>query len=170
MFKQTNPRKKNAVDAVMDLHAGFVRRILAMIYDAFLVAAIALLASGIGVGVVYLLNMMGFIELTGYQDISDYLASASPASSIFALWLCLAILSFYLYFLTKGGQTLGMRAWKIKLINARPGESEQLSPSQILIRLTTAAFGLGNLICLFDSKNRAFQDYWAETKMVQLDK
>ena len=43
--------------------------------------------------------------------------------------------------------------------------------TQALIRLATSAFGLGNLMCVFNRERpRAFQDIWAECEVVVLSK
>ncbi len=43
--------------------------------------------------------------------------------------------------------------------------------TQALIRLATSAFGLGNLLCVFNRAHpRAFQDIWAECEVVVLGK
>ena len=72
------------------------------------------------------------------------------------------------WFWTRAGQTIGMRAWRLRIQNA---DGSNIRITQALIRLATAAFGLGNLMCLFNRKApRAFQDIWSECEVVVLGK
>jgi len=75
---------------------------------------------------------------------------------------------FYVYFWCKGGQTIGMRAWRLKVRNL---DGTQITKPQALIRAITALLGLGNLLVLVDFKNkRSLQDYLAKTEVITLSK
>ncbi|MGL5303961.1 MAG: RDD family protein, partial [Aeromonas sp.] len=66
------------------------------------------------------------------------------------------------------GQTIGMRAWRMRIQNE---DGSPIRVTQALIRLATSAFGLGNLMCVFNRQRpRAFQDIWAECEVVVLSK
>ncbi len=102
-----------------------------------------------------------------YQDASDLLSSHPIWSPVYTVYLALVWIYFFVYFWTRGGQTLGMRAWKMHICTE---EGHHISATQALIRLATSGFGLANLTVLFDTKKRGFHDIWAKTKVVVLPK
>jgi uncharacterized RDD family membrane protein YckC len=71
---------------------------------------------------------------------------------------------------TRGGQTLGMRAWRIRVVAADGGA---LPWPRALLRFTVAlvsfaAFGLGFLWCLLDRDRRAWHDLAARSACVRV--
>ncbi len=143
------------------MQAGFWRRMGAWLYDAMLLIGVLFLTGGLCIGLVSLAASAGLIDLTGYLDASDYLGQ----SAWFQLTLALVTLYFYIGFWIKGGQTLGMKAWKLYLQNL---DGERINVTQGLIRCGTSAFGLGNFLVLIDPYNRSFQDQWASTRMIYI--
>ena len=142
--------------------AHFFKRIGAYIYDLFAVAALLMLAAILAILVVIVGNKTGLINLSAYQDIADYLAH----SLIFVAYLAAVVIAFYAYFWTNGGQTIGMKAWRLRVQNS---DGSDITLTQSLIRMATSAFGLGNLMAVFSDRN-AFQDLWAECEVVVLSK
>jgi uncharacterized RDD family membrane protein YckC len=147
--------------------AGFFRRVAALIYDGLLIIAIEMIAAGIVIAILEALVATGLFNYGIYLDASDYLTQHPVWSSVFTLYLGAIWLGFFAYFWSKAGQTLGMRAWKLRVQNEG---GSNISVSQALIRAGTSAFGLGNLTVLIDPKKRAFQDMWAKTQVVVLPK
>ena len=77
-------------------------------------------------------------------------------------------LVFFGYFWTKSGQTIGMRAWRLKV---QTHQGNLISWPQAIIRSISALLGLGNLVVLVDFKNKkALQDYLSKTEVVTLTK
>ncbi|HEY7865641.1 MAG TPA: RDD family protein [Psychromonas sp.] len=142
--------------------ANFLKRAGAYIYDLFAVSALLMLAGILAIIVVIIADNTGLINLDAYRDVADYLAS----SQIFALYLAIVLIGFYGYFWTKAGQTIGMKAWRLRVQNS---DGSNISFTQSLIRMATSAFGLGNILVFFGNKS-AFQDQWAECEMVVLTK
>ncbi len=66
---------------------------------------------------------------------------------------------FYLWFWTHGGQTLGMRAWRMRLIKAN-GEPVRLPQALLRLPLALVAWSsvVGLVWCLFDPRGRALHD------------
>ncbi len=147
--------------------AGFFRRLGAWIYDALIVMAILMMAGGVVVAVLEALVAAGLMSYAPYQDASDLLSSPPIWSPVYTVYLALVWIYFFVYFWTRGGQTLGMRAWKMHICTE---EGHHISATQALIRLATSGFGLANLTVLFDTKKRGFHDFWAKTKVVVLPK
>ncbi|KFN18467.1 RDD family protein [Aeromonas bestiarum] len=143
--------------------AGLLRRLGALLYDYLVVISLLIIAGFIGMGVAHLLLATGAATIPEGKDASWLLTSP-----IYSAWLAFIICGFYTWFWTRAGQTIGMRAWRLRIQNA---DGSNIRITQALIRLATAAFGLGNLMCLFNRKApRAFQDIWSECEVVVLGK
>jgi uncharacterized RDD family membrane protein YckC len=72
----------------------------------------------------------------------------------------------------RGGQTIGMRAWRLRVVDADGGV---LSWPRALLRFIVAcvslgAFGLGFVWCLFDARKRGWHDIAARSVLVHLSK
>ena len=153
--------------AVQHPSAGLLRRLGALIYDYLVVTSLLVIAGFIGMGVAKLLLVTGMASVPAGED-TVWLLTRHPLSLIYTLWLAFVICGFYTWFWTRAGQTIGMRAWRLRIQNE---DGSNIRITQALIRLATAAFGLGNLMCLFNRKApRAFQDIWAECQVVVLSK
>jgi uncharacterized RDD family membrane protein YckC len=73
---------------------------------------------------------------------------------------------------SRGGQTIGMRAWRIQV---RATDGNALPWPRALLRFTLAlasllAFGLGFAWCLLDRRRRSWHDIVARSELVQLDR
>ena len=127
---------------------GFFRRLAAQIYDTFLLIAILILANGF----LYLLA-------TG-ELIRDY-------QLVQRIYLVTISFLFYGWFWTHGGQTLGLRAWKIKVLTL---DQKPISWKHALLRFTTAIFswgflGLGFLWVLLNKNGYSWHDYLSKTTL-----
>lgn len=164
--KQVQPTPPSSVTPQFP-SAGLLRRIGALIYDALVVASLLIIAGFIGMGVAKLLLVTGMASVPAGED-TVWLLTRHNLSLIYTLWLAFVICGFYTWFWTRAGQTIGMRAWRLRIQNE---DGSNIRVTQALIRLATAAFGLGNLMCLFNRKKpQAFQDIWAECEVIVLSK
>ena len=130
--------------------AGLFKRLAALFYDSLLLLAIWFIATAI------------LLPLTGGQAIR-----ANPLLTSYLLFISFF---FYAWFWMHGGQTLGMRAWKLQLQNMRPGP---ISWWQVLLRFMVALLsallcGLGYLWMLIDKQKLTWHDRYSETRVVQL--
>jgi uncharacterized RDD family membrane protein YckC len=85
-------------------------------------------------------------------------------------YLLTVIAGFYVYFWTHGGQTLGMRTWRFRVVREGGGP---LSTADALRRFAWAALGiaplgLGLWWCLFDDEGLAWHDRRSRTRLVLL--
>ena len=148
--------------------AGFWRRFASLVYDTLAIIAFSMLTV-----VLYLFAIQGLISidivaLGNAEDVSALIQNSLLLSSIRSVLLLIVALTFFGYFWTKSGQTIGMRAWRLKV---QTKEGQLISWSQSLIRSVTALLGLGNLLVLIDFKNKkALQDYLSKTDVVTLTK
>lgn len=131
------------------------RQLAAILYDALLVFAVLVVGAAL---VVIPLGMLGH-EL-------------APGNPWFRLYLLALIVAFYSYFWMRGGQTLGMRAWRIRLVRADGGA---IGLRDALLRLLAAtlswgACGLGFLWVLVDPGGLSWHDRLSSTRLVLLQK
>ncbi|PMH42511.1 hypothetical protein BCU68_13810 [Vibrio sp. 10N.286.49.B3] len=147
--------------------AGLFRRSAALLYDALIIIAIEMIAAGIVIAILEALVAIGILNYGIYRDVSDLLTQHPLWSPLFTFYLAAVWIYFFVYFWTKAGQTLGMRAWKLQI---QTKEGLSITPTQALIRLGTSGFGLANLTVPFDPEKRGFHDIWAKTQVVVLSK
>ncbi|MBF5055719.1 hypothetical protein Y5W_01013 [Alcanivorax sp. 521-1] len=124
--------------------AGLFKRLMALVYDGFLVVALWFVSAGL---FVILYNHSGLPT----QDING-VTRADPVilkGVLFPL-LLIETWSFYAWFWLHGGQTLGMRAWRLQVRDYRGGP---LRPWQTVARFAAAGLswlllGAGYLVVL----------------------
>lgn len=128
-----------------------LRRLAAILYDTFLLVAVLFFAAAL-----------------------PLLFSSGEASGRFnpwmTAWLLLVGFLFFGWFWTHGGQTLGMRAWRIQIRSTAGGT---VTWRHALLRylaalLSWAAFGLGFWWSMIDQKRLAWHDRCSGTVLVVL--
>lgn len=146
--------------------AGFWRRFASLIYDSLVVISLSMLTAILYFAAIQSLIALGFIPQT--EDPAAFIQDSPLLYGIRSVLFVGVNIVFFAYFWTKSGQTIGMRAWCLK-VQTRDGEL--ISWPQAVIRSVTALLGLGNLVVLVDFKNkRALQDYISKTEVVALTK
>ena len=132
------------------------RQLAAMLYDSFLLLALFIL--------------VGFIFVIGNGG-----ERLKPGSGLLygfrlALLACWAL--FYGYFWSAQGQTLGMRAWRLLLVDER-GASLKFGPALyrwLMALITCLPLGLGLFWRLWDRDGRTLYDRWSHSRLYVLDK
>jgi uncharacterized RDD family membrane protein YckC len=128
---------------------GLIRRLVAIFYDLFLVIAILFLATAM-------------VNALNHGEAID---SNNPYYVFFVRFLLLAISFFYYgWFWTHGGQTLGMKTWKMKLQSCN--QEQNVSWQQASIRALVALFVPGFAWALIDKKKRAWHDIASKTELI----
>ncbi len=132
--------------------AGVFRRLAAMLYDGLLLLALWMLTAAIAIG------------LNGGEAVS-------PNNPFMPSVLFLVTVGFYTYFWRRGGQTLGMRAWRIRLINDKAGPITGL---QCALRCVS---GIGSLVGFLgygwlwlDKERKTWHDRASVTRVIVLPK
>ncbi|KAA0013147.1 RDD family protein [Billgrantia pellis] len=142
--------------------AGLGRRLGAMLYDAFLVAAIWVL-----IGVL----QVAFVRLGLGLD-AEQVGQGVLQRLTLQLALLVGAFLFFAFFWMRGGMTLGMQAWRLR-VQTRSGHSLTLRQSlvrYVMAWLSLLAFGLGYLWVLFDTERRSWSDIASGTRVVVLPK
>jgi uncharacterized RDD family membrane protein YckC len=133
-------------------------RIAAAIYDLFPLIALWMLTAGAG-----LLVAHGDVDL------------AHPSLG-WRLGLRVALLvvtaAYFVISWARGGQTIGMRAWRLRVVDA---DGNALGWPRAALRFVVAcvsvlALGIGYLWCLFDRRKRGWHDLAAQSVLVRLQK
>jgi uncharacterized RDD family membrane protein YckC len=134
--------------------APFWRRLAALFYDLLVLAAVWMLAAA-----------LVLLAFGGAVDVAD-----QPPLYHFVLQGALLILTA-LYFCvswSRGGQTIGMRAWKLRLTDdqARSPGARQSLLRFVLALVSLLPAGAGFVWCLYDRDRRAWHDVMAKTRMI----
>lgn len=142
--------------------ASFVRRLGALGYDFLVGCAVYAVAHFIGFIVVAVTANYLPQLCQDNHDIQQCLVQ----SKFYSGYLLAVVGFFFVWFWSHGGQTLGMRAWRLKIQRM---DGTTISMMQAVIRLFTAFLGLGNLWLLSrNSEGMSLQDRMSGSEMVVL--
>jgi uncharacterized RDD family membrane protein YckC len=137
---------------------GLPRRLAAMVYDTLLVLPLIMVVAAAALG---LRSLLG--DAAGAAILPPWVVRS------IALLCCIG---FFTAFWLKGGQTLGMQAWRIKVI---PSPGNELTFGRCVTRigsavLSAACFGLGYLWCIVDRRKRSWHDMLSGTELILVPK
>jgi uncharacterized RDD family membrane protein YckC len=148
--------RASKIDAAPPRSAGLLRRLAAIFYDALLIVALLMLVTWL------------LLPFTGGRPI----AAESPRWWMLAYRaLLMAIALGYVGLCwTRGGQTLGMQAWSIRVVR---DNGSALRWRDAALRLVTAllswlAAGLGYLWLLVDRDGLTWHDRLSRTRVVKI--
>lgn len=133
--------------------AGLLRRLAAAVYDVLVVAAL------------FMLTAFVVLAFRGGKPVN-------PGNLLFQFSLVATAAIYYAGFWAHGGQTIGMRAWRIK-VEQQTGEA--LSWQLGLIRFVIGVLcmipaGLGMLWLIVDPQHLTWYDRLTRTRVVVLPK
>ncbi|MFK7865028.1 MAG: RDD family protein [Pseudohongiellaceae bacterium] len=143
--------------------ARLMRRLAALLYDGFLVAAIWML---IGFA-------LQLVVGPGTNELVDGVVKTDPTLNVITFSLMVASASgFYLWFWRRSGQTLGMMSWRLKLVST---ENKPVNLQQGLLRYSLAwpsffVAGIGYFWLYLDSHGDALHDRLSKTKVIVVPK
>ena len=128
-------------------------QLIALVYDLFPLAGIVFFGSAI----TYALNGAEPVTPGSWQSRLEF---------VFLLLLCF---SYYALSWRRGGQTLGMRAWRLTLRGDGDGggvpEWSRLALRWLVAWLSLLLFGIGYWIALFDPLRRTLPDRLSRTRI-----
>lgn len=129
------------------------RRLAAAAYDTLLIAAL-------------------WMAVATVDTVVRAIAGVPPQVHVLQAALLLSVLLFFGWFWTHGGQTVGMRAWRLQV---RRDDGRPLTWVNAVARfgfawLAWLPLGAGVLWCAIDRGRRAWHDRWSGTEVVLLPK
>ena len=129
----------------------FWRRMAAFVYDGFIIFSLLMLATTIAL----------------FINQGD---SLLPHRSLFLLYLIIMTGLLLTWCWHRGGQTVGMLAWKIKIVD---NHDQLITWKRALLRyiLSLASFifcGVGFIWCLIDKEHQSLHDRLARTKLIKI--
>ena len=126
---------------------GLARRLASMGYEAVLLFAVAFFAAWL------------FFFASGGRD-----ATAGDTRRLLQVFIGLLFAGYFLWCWLRGGQTLAMKAWRIRLVEVTPGRA--------LLRFVLAAALVPTLVSilwsLFDRDRQFLHDRLAGTRLVSV--
>ena len=138
--------------------AGLLRRLAALLYDMFLVAAIWICLG-------FVLQLL-FGETTKLVD--GELQTNPVLSSLYFLMMISSAAYFYIWFWRRTGQTLGMQVWNIRVQNddGTPVTWLQAFMRMLLGIASWLPFGLGYLWQIVDKDSKTWTDRFSDSVTV----
>jgi len=129
--------------------AGLGRVMGAMLYDGLVILGLFMIAGFI------------FVPIVGHSP------QTSIEKLLFRLYLSLIAYVFFCWFWTHGGQTLGMRAWKIKLVDQKDETVSWPTATKrfFLAICSWLPLGLGYLWILLGSEKISWHDRLSKTRL-----
>ncbi|MCG7873535.1 MAG: RDD family protein [Candidatus Thiodiazotropha lotti] len=142
-------RPQSPYDLTEAVAPGLLRRLGAIFYDSLLLTALVFVATAV-------------VTLPFGYPTGNWLL-------FFQIFLFEIIpLAFFCWFWLRGGQTLGMRAWRLKLVSMEglPVDWEQALKRHFAAILSLLVFGFGFFWVVFDSDNLAWHDRLSGTRLI----
>ena len=125
--------------------AGLPRRLAAMGYEAVLLFAVAFFAAWL------------FFFASGGRD-----ATAGWPRYLLQLFIGLVFASYFLWSWLRGGQTLAMKTWHMRLVGVTPGKALL----RFLLAVVLVPTGISIVWALFDRDRQFLHDRLAGTRLV----
>ncbi|MFT4824881.1 MAG: putative RDD family membrane protein YckC [Halioglobus sp.] len=138
------------------------RRLAAMLYDFFLVLPLVMASVALSMG----------IRAWIFGSVESDLGTAALNPQLVQLIALMAVVGFFSWFWIRNGQTLGMQAWRLKLVSLDGGPiTARKAVTRCLgATLSMACLGAGYLWSLVDSNRRYWHDYLSGTELILLPK
>lgn len=139
---------------------GLLRRLAAIFYDSVLIFALW----------VIVFALLTPIEEAVEPANPNALYFAAAVETVETLAIISVMLAFHLGFWTHGGQSLGMRAWRLRVVRC---DGSPLRLRDALVRylaawLSALCLGLGFLWSLWDREGYAWHDRLSGTRLVMV--
>lgn len=134
---------------------------MALMYDLLILLALSMAYSALATAVMVATKVGNAGD---YETMHDGLG--------FQLGWLASIVGFYWFFWSRAGQTVGMKAWRLKIVDA---QGNTPSHAQCWIRMVVSPIalalgGLGYWWCLINRKHAAWPDIASGTQVVTMPK
>jgi len=125
---KSNPKNRAQVSDEQFVVAPIGRYIAAILYDSLLLLAVLFIAS-----LLYMIPYMLNADIDSSQ--TKNLSNTAFQTPVFKTYIFLVWFLFFAWFWTHGGQTLGLRVWKLRVQTI---DGQAISLMQALLRFLTA--------------------------------
>lgn len=148
--------------------AGFFRRLAAWVYDALLALSIYMVAGAIAFAIFGGLAAAGIIDKGGFEHLIDVKESSILYTILIDGFAVLSVCYFFIFFWTRGGQTLGMRAWRMRLQRL---DGELIDKPTGIKRIIYSLLGIGNIWLFVEWQAKlSLQDKLTDCEIIVLPK
>ncbi len=153
-------------------YAPLWKRLMASIYDLLPLIALLMVATAL------MLQLTGAegVPATGVDRIPlndiEGIPRTGPVHYLYQALILLLVAFYYIWSWHRGGQTIGMRAWRLRVqteAGAKPGFKTACLRFALSL-ISIAALGLGLAWSLIDPKRRMWHDRWTGTEVVVVPK
>lgn len=127
--------------------ASITRRVLALAYEALLLLALLLVGS------------LPFVMIMHEAD-------GITARPLFQIYLLAVAAAYFIRQWRRGGQTLAMKTWRIRLVDITPGKAIL----RFLYALVLVPTGISVVYALFDRDRQFLHDRLAGSRLISVDK
>lgn len=163
--ENTSPPLSLGISASGFPRATFLRRVSSWVYDLLIAVAVYMVAGALSFMIFTLFIHMGAIGMNGFEHPIDLKNSSLIYMLLVDGFSFVAVGYFFVFFWTKSGQTIGMKAWRLRVQNI---DGTLISSATAVRRLFVTFLGLGNIMVLFDKNKMALQDRLTKTEVVVL--
>ncbi len=157
---------KKIPEAAIEFASPNLLRIFAsMVYDCLLLAAISIAYGAVVVGL--------RVAIFGQPDAGQRIHWGLFAGIVITLGWLTTLMFFYIYFWQKFGQTLGMKTWRIQLVDAKTNQLVSYSQAckrSLFAWLSLLFLGAGYWYKLIHPQQRLLHDVASDTKLILLKK
>ncbi len=135
------------------------RRLAAGVYDLLPVAALLFIGTALAMVIAYVIKPVDRVDLVMRQGLPHFLLQ---------IWLLFLLVGYYAWSWHKGGQTIGMKAWRLEVLSEQGG---RLGLGKSILRLVLswvsfAAVGAGFVWSMFEREGRTWHDLGSSSQMV----
>lgn len=157
---------KKTPEAPIEFASPNLLRIFAsMVYDSLLLAAISIAYGALVVGL--------RVVIFGQPDAGQRIHWSLFAGIAITLGWLAVLMFFYVYFWQKFGQTLGMKTWRMQLVDAKTNQLVNYSQAfkrSLFAWLSLLLLGAGYWYKLINPQQRLLHDVASGTKLILLKK
>jgi len=140
--------------------ASFGKRLFAWVYDLLGALGIFILALIVG-------ELALYLATSPWVEDFSVISKAVSSNFFWGLYLFLCVQYYYVWCWVKGGQTVGMKAWRLQIFKSN---GQLLNWREAYIRSFLSLGGIGTLWSIFDKDKRGLQDLVFDARVIELPK